>query len=628
MKKEISNLQFDVVEIKNQQLLLEGTTSKLDTEDYIIEADFSKVKSDIDKYDYLCAAASGLLTAALNILWVKEFDLLDAQNWGRDKVDSFVLAIAQKEGYKNDSISGAIKHLEDKFSFIGDLATDELGGGKTHHLKDFTHHPTIIGLVFSILSEFTGYYFGTDKDGNFIYNKIKEYEPSKHTIKEKLANGTIKWIFHLISDMAGSSESRDNNSYGTGIPGPFLATLKELSTLPIIKDITIKYKNDEISLSVFISKLFNGTAFDYSTLDDVKKLDLRTELGVGKYLVKQTIPVILNNTIVCIFYTIRRFIFEIRENEISTISDLKALDYKRILPYKNRSLIRMLDVANGTFMTVVSANAIVKSAIISKGDSAKFAKNVLINLNYPGLVSFTISFKADAKYMVEDVKQLCFDFIENYRIKSKNRKNDELLSYSVEELNLRNKLENKYRAIISGRKNKIIIGTATTAAATALTGGLALTFAPQIAVMLAGESVAALSGAALTNASLAIIGGGSLAAGGLGIAGGTAIIASGGAAIGLASGSAISTLSQRDKKDILNQCVNILVNCKYSIEKENKKNEVTIIRDKIEKEYNILLEEIKINEQSDDKEIKKQIKEIGSRLKYYKRTIDELNKML
>ena len=100
---------------------------------------------------------------------------------------------------------------------------------------------------------------------------------------------------------------------------------------------------------------------------------------------------------------------------------------------------------------------------------------------------------------------------------------------------------------------------------TAITGGLALTFAPGIAAMIAGEAVVGLHGAALTSASLAFVGGGALAGGGLGVAGGTAIITGGGALLGLVSSSGISAtafLMMTNSDYWVRQSAKILTYCK------------------------------------------------------------------
>ena len=72
-------------------------------------------------------------------------------------------------------------------------------------------------------------------------------------IPEKISFGVIKWLLHLVSDMAGSSSSVAKGSKGTGLPGFFLSTLKEISSLPI-------FKNDDGSkeVSIWISKLLMG----------------------------------------------------------------------------------------------------------------------------------------------------------------------------------------------------------------------------------------------------------------------------------------------------------------------------------------------------------------------------------
>ena len=93
---------------------------------------------------------------------------------------------------------------------------------------------------------------------------------------------------------------------------------------------------------------------------------------------------------------------------------------------------------------------------------------------------------------------------------------------------------------ITGNRKRVAAAAVATLAVTAATAGGALFFAPEIAVLIAGDAVVGLSGAALTSASLAFVGGGSLAVGGMGMAGGTAILTGGGALLGLA-GSGVTT---------------------------------------------------------------------------------------
>ena len=56
--------------------------------------------------------------------------------------------------------------------------------------------------------------------------------------------------------MVAGSSSTAGVTGGTGVPGPILALAKEISAIPFFKDIKV---DDDMSLSLFLSKLFNGT---------------------------------------------------------------------------------------------------------------------------------------------------------------------------------------------------------------------------------------------------------------------------------------------------------------------------------------------------------------------------------
>ena len=149
--------------------------------------------------------------------------------------------------------------------------------------------------MFSLLTQFTKMSYGTDVNGMFKVVPVPE-KSLKHIgvdVPDKILKGTIIWFFHLVSDMAGSS-STAGLSGGTGIPGPILSLAKEFSALPIVQNIQV---NDK-SLSLFLSKFFNGTLFAKHDKngkiikESVVQFDLRTELGVAVELCKQAVPVV------------------------------------------------------------------------------------------------------------------------------------------------------------------------------------------------------------------------------------------------------------------------------------------------------------------------------------------------
>ena len=162
--------------------------------------------------------------------------------------------------------------------FAADGNTDDFGGGLQHHLRDFSHHFSIGGLLFSILTQFTGLVVGTDKAGNLRIVPVSESHRSciGKNFQEKVVFGVVGWFFHMVSDMAGSSGSLMG---GTGIPGPLVSLMKEFSALPFFKA-----SNDgDMNFRLWVSKLFNGTllakrdASGKIIKGSVRKFDLRTE---------------------------------------------------------------------------------------------------------------------------------------------------------------------------------------------------------------------------------------------------------------------------------------------------------------------------------------------------------------
>lgn len=382
--------------------LVPASQKILDQED-VVNVEFEKSIIDADKWDYIVAAASGLLTATMNILWVGELSLEEAQSWGHKETNKFVMKVAHLQGYKGDDLSDAIRSLEKAFPLASDKATADFGGGLQHHLRDFCHHPTIAGLAFSILSQFTGKGYGTKTDGSFQVIDLPDGATLGNNLCEKLFYGTFIWAGHMISDMAGSNMSA---GAGTGIPGHILSFFKEVSALPLMKDVAVKYKDDDIGFSVLVSKLFNGTYFTPGENGERIKFDLRTEMGVAYQIGKQAVPVIANECIVRCFYLIRRLFLEIKQKKICSLAELKTLDAKNFLPFNNRTITHMITVSSGVFFAVTTSVAAVKAVVKNKGEKGEFVQDFLLNINYVGVGRFVIALGAEAKYVIKDAKKL------------------------------------------------------------------------------------------------------------------------------------------------------------------------------------------------------------------------------
>ncbi|WP_278725802.1 hypothetical protein [Finegoldia magna] len=375
---EINNIE---VKLLSNQEVPPTEVNEFESIIFDLDSQINILSSKADKWDCLVALGSGVACAMMDILWTKDFSLIEGRDLANDKVENLVRKTAQMMGCDSDDLKKCVKFLEDKFPIPSDGNTPDFGGGLQHHLRDFAHHPTIIGLIFSLLTQFTYKSYGTDVAGNFMIVDVPE--KSRIYIGEdtssKIINGTIVWFFHLISDIAGSS-STAGLSGGTGIPGPILSIAKEMSCLPIFKNI---HKNDT-SLSVLLSKMFNGTLFakhdenGQIIRDSIVKLDFRGEIGFAVEIEKQAIPVVANECIVRTFYMIRQLARQIKEIKITRIEDFKKINIKEILPFNSPTLTRMLTIATGVFTALDVSEAVV-------------TKKYWVSINYVEVGRFTLA---------------------------------------------------------------------------------------------------------------------------------------------------------------------------------------------------------------------------------------------
>lgn len=391
----------------NEELQVEYEIIPFETNEKIrdIDQQIELIQNEIDKYnaeidrltnhadgiDYAIAVASGIISGLIDSFFVGEFSLENAHEFGKDKTNKFVVKVAKSQGFRgsDDDVPGAIRYLSDYkkhkdgsrgYHLASDSVTSDFGGGLQHHLRDFAHHPTPVGLFFSMLTQFTEKAYGTDTTGNFLIVEVKNKTFIGKDLPQKVLFGFVYWIFHIISDMAGSGKL----SEGTGLPGPVLSLLKEVSALPIFKD----KKVAGIEFPMLVSKLFNGTLLD-------ERFDLRTEIGIVKELSKQAIPVIINETLVRGAYFIRQLISELRSDNVNSMEDFKNINWKNTLPFKNRTIVRMLTISCATFTAFDIGDAAVRAVVNSGGVNPATASQFILRVNFVGVGRLVVAVGAD-----------------------------------------------------------------------------------------------------------------------------------------------------------------------------------------------------------------------------------------
>lgn len=424
-------VDIDNIEDERQRRIVAGT-AEIDEQLSEVQDKIAKLNTDIDKLtnhadglDYAIAVTSGIITGILDATIVGEWNFAEAKKETYKEVNSKVIDFAKNQPnyipYCNttlenlkkvppssvnprrkpkdpDRLETAIEFLEFQFHLPGDGAyrSGNFGiDGNTHRIDDLCHHPTIVGLVCCVIVQFTGHTKYVNKYGEDIDIPVTVNEYGNFVGKNpvtKLFAGVINWFItcaktianrkgHLMSDIATPA----------GLPGSVLSIITELASIPCFRneDFSLRlrdaFKNGigtgkgQIDLGAF-NVLFEGAQ---------SKLDVVTEKALMHELKRQAMPVVINEILVRASYFIRRFISELKEKQ-----DVGEVEWKKVIPFNNRTIVRMMTIATGTFTTIDMADAAVHAATKSV-DASTFFSNMLLRVNFVGVGRFAIAVTSD-----------------------------------------------------------------------------------------------------------------------------------------------------------------------------------------------------------------------------------------
>lgn len=338
------------------------------------------LKPDCDKLDYALAASAGALCGLMDIFLVgkpgetKLGEMTDG--WFEDRVTDF----AKLCGWDGKDTASAIRYLEQKFK----IPYDQTGRGiaseifdltpENHHFKSLGHNPTLFGLFFSILDQFTNQsHFVTDGELVALQDADGGFELRGNNAPAKLFCGFFNWFGHLISDMSGSSGSKGR---GMGVPSPFWAWTSDIVAIrrQLGIDVTDFDKNlSELALNVY-----------------KQGFDLR-------FQAVQAIPVLFNEAVVRLLYAVRRLVRYLKKSNRQDRS-FQGM-WSACEPFSNPTIKRMLTVAHGTFCMLDVGDAIARG--IAAGAGTFNAAEFVMRLNIAGVGRFSISLYGETKRAFE-----------------------------------------------------------------------------------------------------------------------------------------------------------------------------------------------------------------------------------
>ena len=350
-----------------------------------------------DGLDYAVSVISGIISGIVDSLFVGETEI------DKDKIQKF---LEDKYHTANDS---GYKHKGDDGHWTSSATY--------HRLDDLAHHPTIAGLVASILVRYFRlviFIDGTDGKPHIFFADtsspkvtasekkellkawigaiigglciwlsdlaIKKYEesdykelpePLKKLIKAvgaspmmlEVLKAADVWGGHMMSDVSTSQ----------GVPGILLSFLKEISALPIIRNTGMKD---------WVDDLYNEGDMNLSERGGVIFVAAK----------KQSLPILINEALVRGLFFIIHLAEELRDKK-----DLGQVDWNRVIPFKNRTVARMFTISTTTFMAFDIADA----AIRSRG----FNSSCVLRLNFVGMGRFAVAVGTDVGMGIKKIKK-------------------------------------------------------------------------------------------------------------------------------------------------------------------------------------------------------------------------------
>ena len=363
------------------------------------------LKPDCDATDYALAASSGALCGIIDVFLVGkpgESPLGDiTDKWFANRTIGFAKMLGwQPKG--EGKLENAITYLELKFKIPYDQTSLGDAGLNTdaacHHFESLAHNPSILGLFFSILDQFANNsHFVIDGELIHLVNADAKFKLQGSTFLSKLFCGIFNWFGHLISDMSGSHGSANKSCRGMGIPSPLWTWINDIMVLK--RKLGIPVSEFDKSMNQMAIDVFKG-GFDM------------------RFQTTQGIPVLLNELLVRLLYTIRRLFLYYSK----TSKDCRAIKdmWASCKPFGNPTISRMLTVAHGTFCLVDIGDATIRGFVSGGGNFNPV--EFFLRLNITGVGRFTISlygeFKREINYHKAEKEALLLSkektILENY----------------------------------------------------------------------------------------------------------------------------------------------------------------------------------------------------------------------
>ena len=376
-----------------------GKYSQKDVDD-VVDVEYEEYIPENELPYYGIAMASGLLTGMLSNHVSAEVIEMARETVSDDKNDlkairSLIVIAAKFYGCKDKDFKKAVRYLfvNKSINVIrhmpAELENAEFG--------ELSGQPTVAGLVFSILTQYSGVYYYLDKSGEIKTKKVSKGYVIGEEDDEKIALAVMYWFFYVCAGYV----TMGKKAFGElKLPDKLTElVVKVCQGMIDNKKIPGSYKEAEQQFDKWLAKMK-----DLSRVADPNRDILAIlKMKMGS-INKQLFPVLLNEGLVRASYTLCRVAYEIKNRDIMSLEDIFAIDLKEIVPYGNRIISNMCMVASSTFVAANIGPAVVKTVTkIKNKDLEGAVEDIITVANIAGIGRVLIAFADNSKYFNENI---------------------------------------------------------------------------------------------------------------------------------------------------------------------------------------------------------------------------------
>lgn len=361
-----------------------------------VDVEFDDSVPDSHKVYYAVAAASGVLTGALCFIKLTEEQLASINEWKEKNWKPLVIYAAEMIGYQKKDYKSASKYLVNQA-----VKRVNADGTTKEYMTLLTAHPTMAGLLFSLITQFAEKSIYISESGEIKLNNLPEHYCVGCSNGEKIVAAVMYWLYELAANQA---ESKRNLIDNLGLSGELLKKIKAFINLPILKNIPDNREQADIAFSEWLHKVIQeaGTETNREENEDanlVKQL-MKIALNIGS----DAFPVLVNDCIVHSLYMVIRICDVVKVHQIVNIAELRDIPVTEILPADDRLLSGMCLASSASFATMNLSVAALKAIAAVKTGDRKFLPAFISELNIPAVGRLIFAIVKDSKFWGDDIK--------------------------------------------------------------------------------------------------------------------------------------------------------------------------------------------------------------------------------